>query len=551
VRPVDEGESVNIPEDCRGLEGKLIASCQAPLADVFSDPASMARFAIAAIAGGAAAIRSNGPDDVSAIRKATIVPIIGIQKSHAADGKVIITGTFEDAIKLVNAGATMIALDVTVRGQRYGALERIQRIKDELRVPVLADISNIDEALVASQAGADFVLSTLRGYTPETKHISQFDCAFIEALAGVCPVPIIAEGRIHRPDQAAAAIAAGAFAVVVGAAITRPGDIARWFSLAIANQYARRRSSKVFLAVDLGGTNTKTGLVAADGTLIHTECVATPALQGREILLHHLKSVSSNLLKNAVELGMQPAALGLATAGWIDVSNGSVAYATENLPGWTGTPIARELKSSVELAVFVENDANAFAVAEKHFGAGRGLRDFVSITLGTGVGGGIYAGGRLNRGAHYFANAFGHIAIEPGGRNCTCGQSGCLEAYCNSAALIRYAGSNFQTVDQIIAAATAGTAEALAAISTFAKYLARGCSTLVQLFDPEALVLAGGIAQNNPYLQQALAEELAGVVPVWSKRSLLIKLSPLGYYAGVLGAAAVAMEGLAGRGNGL
>jgi len=209
-------------------------SCQARAGEPFRDPESMAKFAASAVTGGAAAIRANGADDIRAIRKVVAVPIIGIWKEMQSDGKVLITPSFESAQELVAAGADMIALDVTRRGQQYGALERVRRIRQELEVPVLADIATLDEALAAARAGADFVLSTLRGYTEETSAVRSFDLCFIKELVDSSPVPVIAEGMIDTPEQAHAALAAGAYAVVVGSAITRPVTIARRFAEMIA-----------------------------------------------------------------------------------------------------------------------------------------------------------------------------------------------------------------------------------------------------------------------------------------------------------------------------
>jgi putative N-acetylmannosamine-6-phosphate epimerase len=194
----------------------------------------MAKFAVAAVAGGAAAIRARGPEDISAIRQAVGVPIIGISKVMQEDGRILITPTFESAQELMEAGAEMIAVDVTCRGQRHGALERVTRIRRELDVPVMADIATLDEALAAAAAGADFVLSTMRGYTCDTADIPAFDLSFIEQLARRSPVPVIAEGHVDTPDLARAALEAGAFAVVVGSAITRPVTIARRFADAMA-----------------------------------------------------------------------------------------------------------------------------------------------------------------------------------------------------------------------------------------------------------------------------------------------------------------------------
>jgi putative N-acetylmannosamine-6-phosphate epimerase len=223
---------------CEAFYRRLIVSCQARDGEPFRDSASMAKFALSAVTGGAAAIRARGADDIRAIRRAVDVPILGISKVVQDDGRILITATFEDARELVEAGAGMIALDVTCRGQRYGALERVRRIGRELKVPVMADIATVEEALAAAGAGADFVLTTMRGYTDETAGVQDFDLAFVEELVQRSPVPVIAEGKIDTPEQVRAALEAGAYAVVVGSAITRPVTIAQRFADAAAS--ARR-----------------------------------------------------------------------------------------------------------------------------------------------------------------------------------------------------------------------------------------------------------------------------------------------------------------------
>ena len=214
-------------------------SCQAREGEPFRNPDSQAAFARAAVEGGAAAIRANGEEDIRAIRAAVSVPVIGIRKIVEADGRRLITPTFESARALVEAGAEAVALDVTARGQRFGAIGRLKRIRAELKVSAFADIATLDEALGAAHAGADAVLSTMRGYTDETAGIREFDLEFISELARQCPAPVIAEGMIETPQQAASALDAGAWAVVVGSAITRPVTIARRFSAALEN---KRRS---------------------------------------------------------------------------------------------------------------------------------------------------------------------------------------------------------------------------------------------------------------------------------------------------------------------
>ncbi|HXJ43118.1 MAG TPA: ROK family protein, partial [Bryobacteraceae bacterium] len=373
-----------------------------------------------------------------------------------------------------------------------------------------------------------------------TRNVRQFEAPFISELVRSVSVPVIAEGRIRTLEQARSAVRAGAFAVVVGSAITRPHDTSKMFALAIENEADLREKQTYFLGIDLGGTSTKSGLVSTSGELLFECRKETPAQAGREALLEHLVQVADAGILRARKAGREPSALGIATAGWVDAGTGTVVYATENLPGWTGTPIATILREKFGLPVAVENDANATALAEKEFGLARNSSDFIAITLGTGVGGGCYTRGALNRGAHFFANALGHIVIEPGGRQCTCGQRGCLEAYANAAALVRYAGGGYRTAEEVIAAANALVPEAEAAVARLAGYLVRGCHTLIQLFDPEMIVLSGGLVQNNARLLSGLSRELSPTVQQWGKRNLCITASKLGYHVGVFGAAAIA-----------
>jgi glucokinase len=300
------------------------------------------------------------------------------------------------------------------------------------------------------------------------------------------------------------------------------------------------------VGIDMGGTNTKYGLVTGQGELLFNATIPTPWRNGRDALLSHLQRIVSACLEEGCRRTLRPEAIGLATAGWPDPRSGQIVYATENLPGWTGAAPGACLREAFFLPVVVENDANAAAAAEKHFGAAKAVSDFVCITLGTGVGGGCYIGGRLNRGPHFFANGLGHIPIEPGGRPCTCGLAGCLETYTNASALVDYAAAgNYASGEEVIAAANAGEGVAQQAIHTYAKYLAQGCAAIVSLLDPELLILAGGLAQNNPLLLGDFTEELSRRVTVWHQRKLRVALSSFGYSAGVLGAAAVASAGLA------
>jgi N-acylglucosamine-6-phosphate 2-epimerase len=213
--------------------GTLVVSCQAAPGNPFYSPAAMALMAEAAAAGGAGAIRANGPDDIAAIRAVTDLPIIGLQKLGDPGG-VFITPTYESAIALVAAGADLVALDATLRPRPDGQplAGQIARIHDELGVPVLADVDTIEAGLAAVDAGADLVASTLSGYTNGRTPTGP-DVELVRQLAAKLDCPVVAEGRIRTPEDVGAVCAAGAYAVVVGNAITNPMDITARLAAAV------------------------------------------------------------------------------------------------------------------------------------------------------------------------------------------------------------------------------------------------------------------------------------------------------------------------------
>ncbi|MFE0463542.1 N-acetylmannosamine-6-phosphate 2-epimerase [Kitasatospora sp. NPDC058965] len=214
------------------LRGQLIVSCQAYPGEPLRDPDAMRRMALAALDGGAAGIRAQGLADLWAIRAATRAPLIGLWK----DGKagVVITPTAMHAREVARTGADIVALDATARPRPDGRplAESIDAVHEAGRL-VMADVATEAEAVRAAELGADLVGTTLSGYTEDSPKTPGPDLALVERLARRLPVPVVAEGRIHTPDQAAAAIAAGAFAVVVGTAITHPTTLTRWFADAV------------------------------------------------------------------------------------------------------------------------------------------------------------------------------------------------------------------------------------------------------------------------------------------------------------------------------
>ena len=214
------------------LRGGLIVSCQALAGNALRSSHAMALMARAAMQGGAAAIRANGVEDITAIReKVTDIPIIGLNKEAASAEIPYITPTFEHAKAVVEAGADIIALDATARPRpgNVSAAELIRRVKTELRVPVMADIAVFEEGVAASEAGADLISTTLSGYTADSPRIPGPDLNLVKRLAAAVPTPVVAEGRYHNPDELSAAFRCGAYAAVIGKMITNPEFITRYF----------------------------------------------------------------------------------------------------------------------------------------------------------------------------------------------------------------------------------------------------------------------------------------------------------------------------------
>lgn len=211
------------------VRGGLIVSCQALAHEPLHGAAIMARMAIAAREGGAVGIRANSPADVAAIRQAVDLPLIGLYKEELPGYPVYITPTLRHALAIAQAGADVIALDATLRPRPEALDGLIAAIHAQTGLPVLADIATVDDALAAIEAGADMVSTTMSGYTEGSPAQPGPDLALVAALVGRVQVPVLAEGRYHTPEQAAAALEAGATAVVVGGAITRPQEITRRF----------------------------------------------------------------------------------------------------------------------------------------------------------------------------------------------------------------------------------------------------------------------------------------------------------------------------------
>jgi N-acylglucosamine-6-phosphate 2-epimerase len=235
------------------LKGVLIVSCQADVGEPLCKPEIIAALSLSVLSGGASALRLEGVENVRAVRAVTDVPIIGLTKIHGITydermSSAFITSTFAEAKALSDAGADIIAIDATGRPRKDGLSvgETIKRIHDELNKPVMADLATIKEAEAACKVGADILSTTLFGYTEETLAGDDVGPGFdlLSAMLKVTDTPVIMEGRIWHPQEVTKAFELGAYAVVVGSAITRPHHITKRFLRAIPESSKTQEKSR-------------------------------------------------------------------------------------------------------------------------------------------------------------------------------------------------------------------------------------------------------------------------------------------------------------------
>ena len=285
---------------------------------------------------------------------------------------------------------------------------------------------------------------------------------------------------------------------------------------------------KPVLAIDIGGTKLASGVVSPDGAVHYARTVPTPAREGGEAVMQRVIALAQEVRQAAgAEPGLRPAAVGLGTGGLVVLAEGAISYATAAIPGWGGMPVKARLAAALGLPVEVENDGNAMALGEANFGAGRGYPLVVGITVGTGIGGGITLDGRIFHGAHGLSNNIGHMVIQMNGRLCPCGRRGCLEAYASAPAMVadftrrvgkRHLPENYGLktgrfgVKEIAQFAAGGDPSAIAALQTGAEYLGVGIASLIDLLDPDIVIVGGGAAQSGELYFDRLRSAAAGQV---------------------------------------
>ena len=326
------------------------------------------------------------------------------------------------------------------------------------------------------------------------------------------------------------------------------------------------RNAPYLLGLDIGGT--KLAVVVADwnGNILHKVRRPTEAGRGPEAVVATLVDMSREVMARAALTTADVAGVGVSCGGPLDTGTG-VVYAPPNLPGWDEVPLKAWLERAVPLPVFVENDANAGALAEWSFGAGRGFRHMVYMTMSTGIGGGIILDGRLYRGPNDTAGEVGHMTIVEDGPACGCGKRGCLESLCSGPSIARRARERAQgTPGSILAELADGDLERVTAetvmeaarksdpcareiVDETARYMATGLGNIVNILNPEIIVIGTILVKAGDLLLEPIRNYLRG--ETWSRVYDTVRVVPaeLGDAVGDLAAIAVIRQAVQAEGS--
>jgi len=306
---------------------------------------------------------------------------------------------------------------------------------------------------------------------------------------------------------------------------------------------------RLAVSVDLGGTRFRVALCDPAGQLVARAEYPTRPERGPIAVLDDLAAAVRHALA-AVPGDAEVVGVVVAAPGPLDPWRG-VIYAAPNLPGWEHLPLAAELSARCGLPVRVGNDANLAAVGEHRLGAGRGTADMIYVTVSTGIGGGIIVGGRLLLGAHGGAGEIGHTVLDPDGPPCSCGKRGCLEALGSGTAIARQANAAVAagrptvlaqyapplTAEQVDAAADDGDALAQGIIDAAARAVGLGLTNLLHLFDPEVIVVGGGVTRSGARWWAEVRGEIERRALPFYLRDNRVVPAALGDDAGLVGAA--------------
>lgn len=291
---------------------------------------------------------------------------------------------------------------------------------------------------------------------------------------------------------------------------------------------------KKIVGIDIGGTMIKFGLLTLEGKILESGEVDTEASRGIDILFEKLCNIVDDFSKDNEILG-----IAVSGTGQIDGSIGKVIGGNPIIPGWIGTNLVEKLENRFNIPAVLENDVNCAALGEKWLGAGKGQENFVCVTIGTGIGGGVVLGGDIFRGDTCVAGEFGHIQIEKNGKECLCGKKGCYERYASATALVNMVKEKTgETLNgkEIFDREKSGEETFVNIIKEWVDYFTDGLSTITYIFNPPLIVIGGGVTKQGDYLLDKIKESFEAKVGINYKKNLQIKFAELGNNAGMLGA---------------
>lgn len=317
--------------------------------------------------------------------------------------------------------------------------------------------------------------------------------------------------------------------------------------------------NKTAVGVDLGGTKLEAALVNSEGVVLARTRIATNVAGGPKAVKSQVIEMVRQLLEQE-KGGVAPVGMGLGVAGQVESGSGKVLFGP-NL-GWRDVPLGEWIQGEMGLEVIVTNDVRAAAFGEWKFGAGKGLQDLVCLFVGTGIGGGVVAGGKLLHGAANSAGELGHMVVELSGPSCDCGGRGCLEALAGGRALARQArgavaaypaaGARLLalaggkpeeiTAQTLVQASRRGDRLAREILAKAQEALAAGLVSIVHSFNPERIVLGGGILEGMPEIIEELEEKVKSRAMQAAVKGLKLVKAELGGDAGAVGAAAMVLS---------
>ncbi len=321
---------------------------------------------------------------------------------------------------------------------------------------------------------------------------------------------------------------------------------------------ARSVNGKWVVGIDVGGTNVKVGLVSPQRRVVRLCLFATQTYQKPDSFVVKISEVVQSLLEQA-GLGISKLeGIGIGLPGPVDVDRG-IVHSCVNIPAWQEFPLRRILKRRLNCEVFVDNDVNVTALGVWMFGSGRGFCHLVCVTIGTGVGGGLILHGSLYRGSNGSAGEIGHMAVNPRGRICACGARGCLETEIGSLAIMDRARKAVDrkpgplrnlarkaygrlTPDLVCQAASRGDAAAKAIWDEVGYWLGVGLANLVNLLNPDGIVIGGGIANAWKFFSPVMMRTLRTQAMTLSARTVRVVRDELGSQAGILGATVLVQQ---------